>query len=252
MRAFTVSDVHVDFEPNLYWVRQLSDSDYQKDVLIVAGDISDDERLLVETLTTLMKKFQWVVFVPGNHETWVHRSQFSSSLEKFYWVLNKAHELGVTIERVTLDDIDIVPLYSWYDFSFAPLNEQLEEYWSDFRFCRWPMPVSEVAAHFHSMNEATLRETVQCQRRISVSHFMPRLDLLPNYIPARFNYLWPVLGSKMLGQQVERLQPDIHIYGHSHVNTTTTHQGINYVNNAFGYPNERTLSGLLQLNFTNN
>jgi len=247
MRVFTVSDVHVDFEPNRQWVRQLSDFDYQHDLLIVAGDLTDDESLLVETLTTLTHKFQWVVFVPGNHEAWVHRSRLSNSLEKFYWVLKTAHELGVITERLTLDGIDVVPLYSWYDYSFAPLNEQLEVSWSDFRLCHWPMPVIDLAAHFHNMNEVTLRETVDCKWRISVSHFMPRIELLPDYIPKRLDYLWPVLGSTILGQQVERLRPDIHIYGHSHVNTKTIHQGIKYVNNAFGYPNERTRSGLLQL-----
>ncbi|EGQ9933736.1 metallophosphoesterase [Vibrio vulnificus] len=247
MRVFTVSDVHVDFGPNRQWVRQLSDFDYQHDLLIVAGDLTDDERLLTEILTTLTHKFQWVVFVPGNHEAWVHRSRFSNSLEKFYWVLKAADELGVVTERVTLNGIDVVPLYSWYDYSFAPLNEQLEESWSDFRLCNWPMSVIDLAAHFHNMNEITLCEMVECKWRISVSHFMPRIELLPDYIPKRLAYLWPVLGSTTLGEQVERLRPDIHIYGHSHVNTKTIHQGIKYVNNAFGYPNERTWSGLLQL-----
>lgn len=247
MRIFTVSDVHVDFEPNLHWVRQLSDIDYQHDLLIVAGDVTDDELLLTETLTTLTRKFRWVVFVPGNHETWVHRSRHSNSLEKFYGVLQAAHDVGVITERLTLDGVDIVPLYSWYDYSFAPINEQLEMSWADFRRCRWSMPVTDLATHFHNMNEGTLREAVACKWRISVSHFMPRIELLPTYIPKHLDYLWPVLGSTILGQQVERLRPDIHIYGHSHVNTKTVHQGIQYVNNAFGYPNERTRSGLLQL-----
>lgn len=247
MRIFTVSDVHVDFSPNRQWVKQLSNFDYQHDLLIVAGDLTDNEYLLTETLTTLAYKFQWVVFVPGNHEVWVHRSRFNNSLEKFYWVLKTANELGVITERVTLNGIDVVPLYSWYDYSFAPLNEQLEESWSDFKLCHWPMPVIDLVAHFHKMNEVSLSEMIECKRRISVSHFLPRIELLPDYIPKHFTFLWPVLGSTILGHQVELLQSDVHIYGHSHVNTEIMYQGIKYVNNAFGYPNERTRSGLLQL-----
>ncbi|PTV59195.1 metallophosphoesterase family protein [Acinetobacter seifertii] len=247
MRVFTVSDVHVDFGPNRQWVRQLSDFDYQRDLLIIAGDLTDNEQMLIETLSILKHKFQYVVFVPGNHETWLHCSRFSNSLEKFYWVLKVATELGVITERVTLNGIDIVPLYSWYDYSFAPLNEQLEESWSDFRLCHWSMSTIDLAAHFHKMNEVTLREVVECKWRISVSHFMPWIELLPDYIPKHLDYLWPVLGSTMLGEQVEQLRPDIHIYGHSHVNTKTMRNGIKYVNNAFGYPNERTRFSLLQL-----
>ncbi len=52
-------------------VLKLSDFDYQHDVFIMAADLTDSERLLTETLTTLTDEFQWVVFVPGNHEAWV-------------------------------------------------------------------------------------------------------------------------------------------------------------------------------------
>ena len=44
--VYAVSDLHTDHEENLNWVKSLSVQEFSKDVLIVAGDISDSlERL---------------------------------------------------------------------------------------------------------------------------------------------------------------------------------------------------------------
>jgi len=38
VRVFCTSDVHIDYAPNMDWVRKLSSNDYTRDALIVAGD----------------------------------------------------------------------------------------------------------------------------------------------------------------------------------------------------------------------
>jgi len=73
MRVFAVSDIHVDYSANAKWIANLSVAEYQDDVLILAGDVSDIRRLLDWCLTTLAKRFKKVLFVPGNHELWVTR-----------------------------------------------------------------------------------------------------------------------------------------------------------------------------------
>jgi predicted phosphodiesterase len=64
-RVFAISDVHVDLTDNLEWVKSLSQSNYQQDVLIVAGDVTDDMTLLEHTLQNLKQKFAEVCYVPG-------------------------------------------------------------------------------------------------------------------------------------------------------------------------------------------
>ena len=71
MRVFALSDVHVDYPENLEWVLGLSNIDYQNDVLILAGDVSDDLKKLELVFEALLGKFCKVLFVPGNHELWV-------------------------------------------------------------------------------------------------------------------------------------------------------------------------------------
>ncbi len=38
LRVFCTSDVHIDYAPNMEWVRNLSNTEYIHDALIVAGD----------------------------------------------------------------------------------------------------------------------------------------------------------------------------------------------------------------------
>ena len=68
VRVFAVSDVHIESPENQHWVQTLSDTAYQRDALIVAGDITDDLRMLEVTLTVLVSKFHTVFFTPGNHD----------------------------------------------------------------------------------------------------------------------------------------------------------------------------------------
>ena len=63
---------------NTFWAcrcEALSDSAYKDDVLILAGDISDDQAVLRSTFQLMVRKFKHVFFVPGNHDLWVRRKE---------------------------------------------------------------------------------------------------------------------------------------------------------------------------------
>ncbi|MEQ8953916.1 MAG: metallophosphoesterase family protein [Gammaproteobacteria bacterium] len=65
---------------------------------------------------------------------------------------------------------------------------------------------------------------------------------MPKSIPSNRRTVYPVLGSKRLGDQVKRLQSSIHVYGHSHVNQSVEIEGTRYINNAFAYPSENRIA----------
>ena len=64
-RIFAISDIHVDIPENRRLVESWSATDYQNDVLIVAGDVTDNMSLLKTVLTSLTEKFHKVCYVPG-------------------------------------------------------------------------------------------------------------------------------------------------------------------------------------------
>ncbi|PCJ23640.1 MAG: metallophosphoesterase [SAR86 cluster bacterium] len=243
MRVFAVSDIHVDYAENLQWVLQLSQQDYQQDILILAGDVSDDMALLEQVFESLQSKFMHLLFVPGNHELWVDKKEHVCSLEKFEAINSLCASRGVHTSLFESNDISFVPLLSWYDFSFGEPDRHLKRAWRDFRACSWPdnmQSSSAVAEYFHQQN-IPLLETKN-KTVISYSHFLPRIDVMSERIPQDRRRVYPVLGSEKLGLQVCQLNPDIHVYGHSHVNQNIEIDSIRYVNNAFAYPSESRIS----------
>lgn len=238
MRVFAVSDLHADYAENMKWVHRLSRVEYRNDVLLLAGDVSDLPGCLEEVFQQLTARFATVMFVPGNHELWVQRCRTRTSLEKFDLIQSIARVHGIQTSLYARDGVLFVPLLGWYDYSFGTPGEQLREGWMDFHACVWPEGFDEasVTRHFLALNR--IPRTKSEDVVISISHFLPRLDVMPRYVPASRSYLHPVLGTKLLEEQVRSLRSAVHVYGHSHVNQTVRLDGTLYVNNALGYPSE--------------
>lgn len=243
MKIFALSDLHADYDQNLAWIHSLSAQKYQQDILILAGDVSDRLDVIEEVLGALQNCFAQVCFVPGNHELWVDKGDINCSLEKFHAVQDLCDRLGVNTSVYRGAGVSIVPLFSWYDFSFGEPDRYLRRAWRDFRACRWPDRLAgsnAVSDYFLGLNKQRLG--VRDQTVISFSHFLPSLSVMPARIPPARRRVYPVLGSERLGEQLQQLQPDIHVYGHSHVNQSIAIGGIRYVNNAFAYPRESRIA----------
>ena len=243
MRVFALSDIHIDYDENARWIANLSTAEYQSDVLILAGDVTDTRRLLEWCLSTLSTRFKKVLFVPGNHELWVIRDGHQkNSLQKFADVCAVIESSGASMQAFRERGVSIIPLLSWYDYSFGEPSEELRSIWMDYRACRWPSGFTEkdIAAYFAAFNDKQV--SVTGDKVITYSHFLPRIDLMPGFIPSARKLLYPILGSAQLDQQLRKLNATIHVYGHSHVNRQVTIDGVSYINNAFGYPNETRIT----------
>lgn len=239
LKIWTVSDLHTDYSENLRWVTDhLSERDYRDDLLIVAGDISDHPLVFRKTLQALQKRFHTVFFVVGNHDLWVRRKECDSSLDAFHECLKIAEDYGIRTTVKKIGDTWIVPLQGWYDYSFGAPSKELKLIWGDFRMCQWPSGYDPeaVTAFFTAQNTPHL--SIGREKIVSFSHFLPRTDLIPIFVPATVKALLPVMGTTILENQIRTLQPAVHIYGHSHFNRDVKRGGIRYVNNAFGYPHE--------------
>jgi predicted phosphodiesterase len=241
MRVFALSDIHIDYEVNAKWIAGLSAADYRDDVLILAGDITDTLRLLDWCLGTLVARFKRVLFVPGNHDLWVVREgREKTSLQKFQEVTAVVESSGASMNPFRERGVSIIPLLGWYDYSFGEPSEELKSMWMDYHACRWPsgMCEKEIAAHFAELNQKNKYERVDGEKVITFSHFLPRIDVMPMFIPGAKRLLYPILGTTLLESQLRLLNPSVHVYGHSHVNRNVKIDGVSYINNAFGYPSE--------------
>lgn len=242
-RVFAVSDIHVDFDINFQWVRQLSRADYRDDILILAGDVTHKLAELASCLNELAARFAKVLFVPGNHDVWVlGEAPERTSLQKFADVVAVVERSGVSMQPYRHGDVLIAPMLSWYDYSFGEPSTDLHHMWMDFHACRWPAGFTpqDVANDFMDRNQQI--STHGAGRIITFSHFLPRIDLIPAQVSSRHRLLDPVLGSSRLDRQLRQLGSSIHVYGHSHINRRIGIDGVTYINNALGYPGEERIA----------
>src|SRR5215510_13601461 len=150
MRVFAVSDVHIDYDENARWLANLSETDYRRDVLMLAGDVSDSVELLEWGLRSLASRFHRVVYVPGNHDLWVRHDRGQTSIDKFHTVCAVAARCGVATTTLHCGRLSIVPLLGWYDYSFGMPAEHLHAVWMDYRACVWPgaLGAADITSYF--------------------------------------------------------------------------------------------------------
>jgi Calcineurin-like phosphoesterase len=247
MRLFATSDLHTDYKENLRWLGEISDRDYRDDALIVAGDISDRFEIIRETLQLLGSKFRHLLFTPGNHELWVRGAQHNAhdSIEKLQRVLDLCAELGVSTKPVRFADFWVVPLFSWYDGVFDPeLKEPgtARQAWADFHFCKWPPDIGPLPDYFLRLNEPHLH--TYYAPVVTFSHFLPRADLLPPKEYLRISWLDSVSVCAALDGQLRKLEPIVHVCGHTHTTVDRVIDGVRYVQNAVRYPKERSATSI--------
>jgi len=240
MRLFATSDLHTDYKENFRWLQELSDTDYTDDALIVAGDISDRLEIIRETLVLLRSKFRQLLFTPGNHELWV-RSTDINSIEKLQLVLDLCDELGVATKPLRLENLWVVPLFSWYEGIFdSEMNSEkrtARRVWADFHFCKWPADAAPLSDYFLRLNEPHLRQ--YDAPVVSFSHFIPRHDLFPPKEYLRVSWLENVSLCVGLDDQIRQVNARVHVCGHTHTTFDRVVEGIRYVQNAVRYPKER-------------
>lgn len=242
-RIFALSDLHVDYGANAKWVANISATEYRDDLLILAGDIAHSMPLFEWCLNALARRFRKLLFVPGNHDLWVlHEAPERDSFQKLEDISAIVEASGASMQPFRERNVSIIPLLAWYDYSFGEPGEHLRSSWMDYHACRWPKGVreKEVAAHFAACNKQQV--SARGDTIITFSHFLPRIDLMPEYIPAKFRSLYPVLGTAQLELQLRVLNSRIHVYGHSHFNRNVSIGGVSYINNAFGYPSETRIA----------
>jgi calcineurin-like phosphoesterase family protein len=236
MRVFAVSDLHTDFAENRRRLQQISSTSYSRDALVVAGDIADDLRIIDWTLRKLRSQFNKVFYVPGNHELWVRDGEYDS-IEKFRQVLHLCDDIGIYTRPGRAGKTWIVPLFSWYESDYDRQGEadvSSLEGWADFYFCKWPVGMGSVSEYFLSLNESRIKE--YDGPVITLSHFLPRRELLPAVERLSFKGLPLVAGTLALDRQVRTLNAVTHVFGHSHIDFDQVIEEVRYIHHAFDYP----------------
>lgn len=280
-RIFCISDLHVDHAENREWLHAKCQESTlcSRDLLLLAGDVSHKYDRLQQTFETLQETGCQIIFCPGNHEAWLWEDE-TTSYSKLQRVEQLCRDQGVLVDPTHVTNCQhslwIVPLQSWYDgsLSIQGCEDLCTDFagwpWTDFRCCNWDNHPADgtqgkipagLAKYFHEQNQETINYITQAKGQdsmITMSHFLPNAQCLPDWKDVSvstfrrkewFNHGAPgtsakfakVAGSSELDQQIRRMQPDIHVFGHSHRPKDFELDGIRYVHNPLGNPRERLM-----------
>ncbi|CAK0884242.1 unnamed protein product, partial [Prorocentrum cordatum] len=271
VRLWAISDIHTDMPENMAWLRGLDGSETSKDALILAGDVSHRAAVLRETLRLCKERFARVFFCAGNHDLWHDEAARPSrpsidAVEKLRRIVDVCDELGVECAPAEFGDSSgsalVVPLQSWHHPQWDT-EPDIDTHWDgvapveqimmDYACTSWPrgvqigdgtaaQAVDGVNDELFDMDEL-LERRARCEAVVSFSHMLPRQDLLPEkrylFTPA----LAKASGSVPLRRRVERLRPDVHVFGHTHFGYDLDLDGVRYVQAPLSYPAERRRRG---------
>jgi predicted phosphohydrolase len=146
MKVYVISDVHSDHKENMEWVEaHCAATSRPHDVLIIAGDVSDDLELLGKTLKLFASSYGYCFFCVGNHELWTRKAERGQydSIQKLHKIEDLCSEIGVfTAPKKIHGSIWIVPIMSWYHADWdkepdIPGAMPIERVMMDFHACSW-------------------------------------------------------------------------------------------------------------------
>jgi Icc-related predicted phosphoesterase len=222
----------------------------EESLLVLAGDISSKPQQLVSFVEELLPRFEKVLFVPGNHEYYLHNYE-KWNIEVHELLRSLGENLFFVTEGVNLSDYDGVRfIYGtmWADGGLTPVDQVLtSRSLNDFRLIttgdgsvRFGVPqMREVFRQSKQSIDQALKLPFD-GKKVVVTHHLPSRRL----VSARF---WPSDGSDgcnggFVGDCESILAhdhaPALWIHGHTHDTIDTKLWETRIVCNPAGYRGE--------------
>lgn len=252
MRIASVSDIHLDYRANREVFKKMAAEIrvHAPEVVVVAGDVSHVDELIVRCIRLLRNVSDRVAYLPGNHDLWINRpgedlrdDPSMSTWERHDRVLRTLVESAgghyLPSEPLRLGDVAIAGSCGWYDYSFfrAEFREQVTEsalrdqtlhgmQWGDrtrtaFRQSDGRLMTDpEIARQMENILDAQLTQldrdpaiqhVVCATHHQQYEHMVRRAGTLP------WEFFNAFMGSRRMGEIIDKHSKVGHvIYGHTH------------------------------------
>eukprot|EP01107_Rhizomastix_libera_P010034 TRINITY_DN26297_c0_g1_i1.p1 TRINITY_DN26297_c0_g1~~TRINITY_DN26297_c0_g1_i1.p1 ORF type:complete len:387 (+),score=85.59 TRINITY_DN26297_c0_g1_i1:2-1162(+) len=251
--------------------------DHRRDSLIIAGDVSDDTSVLMSVLDIATNNFEKVFFCPGNHELWVRRkkeeSGITTSLDKFNKIISLCERRGIYTNAGLACGFRVIPMFGYFDgkdhpdslfVNYLKTDSDINNF-PDYEMCVWPEPsayFTSPSQYFKRLNEERTEPYDDNIPVVTFMHFFSHHHQMDHHIATcdsnweKMQKILPlqeverirktrlpnfsvIAGSTIYGEQIDRLSPEYHFYGHSHRGVCYSEQGTMFINHPLGYPVER-------------
>ena len=248
---WAVSDLHVAAPGNLDLVRKHIRPRNPEDWLIVAGDIAEDLSLVIDVLSDLRRKFNTVIFAPGNHEIYGRQGDRFTGKAKYNELIRKCRQIDVLTpedDYPVFDGRTIVPLFTLYDHSWRTPGTTPQRAIGDAQRRGVVLTDHYAIAPFVDIPQWCRERLRYSVKRLSnidgptilVNHWPLVRELMKNVYLQDIG-LWS--GTRHTQQWPQRYRAEAVIHGHLHIPVKITVDSVPHVEVSLGYPkeNQRTL-----------
>jgi UDP-2,3-diacylglucosamine pyrophosphatase LpxH len=238
-----ISDLHVETWDNFDWTGQAT-SPY----CVIAGDVSQDRRRLVETLKHLGNCYQGVFFIDGNDE---HRN-YLEHLGQSYYELSKYVDKFKNVvfmqdNVVIVNGVAFVACNGWYSFSLNPkidFNQTVS--WFNARYgvsasvagTIASMALTDAAYLRNSIRKLQMHQDVKAI--VIVTHTVPAPWLVEHDLELEDHYRFNTTGNEHLQIALDEDSENkikVWCFGHYHRGIDRQFKNVRYVNNCRGRGN---------------
>jgi 3',5'-cyclic AMP phosphodiesterase CpdA len=252
MKLYAISDLHLGHAANRQALAELPA--YPEDWLIMAGDMGETERHLIDGLRLLTSRFAQVLWTPGNHDLWTLPNDPNPlrGEAKYQRLIEICRDFGVltpedpyAIWPGSTTPYILAPTFLLYDYTFRPPSVTAEA------ALAWAAEedivcVDEVVLHpdpyptRQAWCAARCRYTIERLAAVAdqgqfilINHFPLRYDLA--YLPRipRFS-LW--CGTTQTEDWHTRFPVAAVVYGHLHIRNSQQRDGVRFEEVSLGYP----------------
>ncbi len=253
-----VGDLHVEGAENRRFVEDLHPA-HEHDWLIVCGDVGELMADIEWALALLARRFEKVVWVPGNHELWTTPSDPVKlrGEARYRHIVDRCRDLGIAtpedpypVWRGPGGPAVVAPLFVLYDYSFgvnvAPTKQEslaraheAGVVCSD-EFVLHPDP--------YASREQWCSERVRfSEERLTAMASEGLPAVLVNHFPLLAEHTHPLYypefaqwcGTLATAEWHTRFGAEAVVYGHLHIPRSTVHDGVRFEEVSLGYPRER-------------
>ena len=251
-----LSDLHVAFPENRTIISDLrpgADGDW----LLIAGDVGEIFEDIEWALTTLSKRFETVIWTPGNHELWTHPTdpvQLRGE-ERYRRLVELCRSLGVATPEDPYriwtgpgGPVTIAPLFLLYDYTFLPDGAQTKEQGLAVAYETGIVCSDEMLLHPdpYPSREAWCRARIDVTERRLAARDPALPVVLMSHYPLireptrilRYPEFAQWCGTTKTSDWHLRYNAVTVVYGHLHIPRVTWHDGVRFVEASIGYPRE--------------
>jgi len=275
MRIASVSDIHLEYKANrAEFIKMAAEIGARRaDVVLVVGDVSHIDDLIVRSIRVLSREAERVAYVPGNHDLWVDRpGEDLRNDAGFNTWMRHDEDLKTMVESEGGHYLPAVPLRlgavavagscGWYDHSFLhaefrnqipadALREQTLDgmQWGDctrtaFRDTEGRLMSSpEIARRMEDALDAqldSLEADPSVEQVVCATHHQQYEQTVRRAGKLPWEFFNAFMGSRRMGEVIDRYSKVRYvIYGHTHALGDYRIGARRVLGTPLGYPRER-------------